>query len=211
MQTLMTRGRTLMTIALIAVLTGCRKQAPADTTAPVDPALRDYREKVQSRIAMAQLEMLRFHDMTDAQMVSGHQKDGLGFGIRLEKTELHVGEPLKVHLALENVAAHGPISATTCEGFSLAEEDSTTGVTTAVSITFACNHEDPLRDNNLALRQGELKTADIVVDKTRLSFDHPGRYLLNAGWQTFHPRDGLFQRGDEYSSMPSNLMLITVR
>jgi len=173
--------------------------------------VREFRARQESRIAHARLQTALFRPMTDAQMVVANRKEGLGLGIRPEKIALSVGEPLKLHLAFENVAARGPVSATTCQGFSIGSEDEETMMSTSVAVRFACPEEDWNRDNHVALRRGELKSAELSTGETKLIFRHPGDYIVIAGWQAFRTRDGMFQRGDEYAVMASNRVLITVR
>jgi hypothetical protein len=195
----------LAAVALVSMLvSGCHRETP------IERGAREYHERQQGRIASAELETIHFRGLSDAQMVAVNHKDGLGLGLRLQQLDRHLGEPLKLHLAYENTAAQGPISATTCQGFSLGTEDMATGQSTAAPVTFNCNKEDPLRDNNLHLPQGELKTANIIEQAADLNITHPGQYLLVAGWQTFSPHNRLFLRGDEYSTLPSNQVVVTV-
>jgi hypothetical protein len=167
-------------VTLFSVLAGgCRRETP------IERGEREYREEQRGRMASASLETMRFQARTDAQMVRANHRNGLGLGIRPEKTELRVGEPFKLHLAYENLAARTPISATTCEGFSLAQEDEATDRSTTVAVPFACLQEDMSRNNNAELQPGELKTAELTIAGTLLSFNHPGRYRITLVWQSF--------------------------
>jgi hypothetical protein len=196
----------LLLVSLVAILgSGCRRETP------IERGAREYREEQHGRMASAALETMRIRAMTDAQILHAYRHDGLSLGARPEKTQLHIGEPLKLHLAYENIAAGTPISATTCQGFLLTQEDETTGQSTTTPLTFTCPQNDPLRDNNLELRQGELKTAEITTAGTSLHFDHPGRYRIVAEWQSFRPSNDLFLSQSGYPRLESNPLLITVR
>lgn len=194
----------LMLVGALVAVSGCHKAGN------VQPSSVPDQEK-QAGFAAAGAQTVLFSLMDDTYRVRANQHDGLGLAIHASSTNLRLGEPLIVHLAYENLAARGQISATTCQGFSLSDEDEITGVSTAVSIRFACPDDDFLRNNGKPLRGGELHTADVSTGNTKLTFDHPGRYIVMAGWQTFRPTDGMFLRGSEYSSMGSNQVLITVR
>lgn len=190
---------------LLLLLAGCRRETV------VERAARQYRESQESRIGMVRLEAARFAGMTDLQMVRANQTDGLGLAIRPQKTELHVGESLKLHLVYANLAAPVAVSATTCQGFSLSAEDEVAVESTSMDLTFSCSPQDPLRDNGVALTPGELRSVDVSTADTKLSFDHPGQYIVMVGWRSFRTTTGMFLSGSEYSLLGSNRILITVR
>ncbi len=193
-----------LSVALL-LLSSCHRETV------LERAARQYREKQASRIATARLDTARFAAMTDVQMVRSNQTDGLGLALRPQKTELHVGEPLKLHLAYVNAAAKVSVSATTCQGFSLMVQDQVAGDSTTADITFSCSKSDPLSDNNVALPRGQLRAVDLTTADTNLNFPHPGQYIVTAGWLSFRLSDGTFLKGSEYSMMESNPLLITVR
>lgn len=191
---------------LLSVLVGgCRRETP------IERGAREYRENQKGLMARATLQTMRIRGMTDAQIVRAYSRDGLGLGVRPEKADLHVGEPLKLHLIYQNIAARAPISATTCQGFSLTQEYEATGQSTTAPLVFACPQGDPLRDNNVELRRGELKTAEVTTADTPLRFDHPGRYRLFVQWQSFRTGADIFLPPSGYPTLESNPLLITVR
>ena len=172
---------------------------------------RLFRARQKSRFTTAAMEMKLFSGLGDARMVLANRHEGLGLAIRADKTTLGVGEPLRLHLVYKNFGARGEISATTCQGFTLAAEEELTGVATAVDLRFACPAEDPLRDNATVLRRGEMRAVDLSTADTKLGFHHPGRYLVVAGWQSFRPTEGGFGQGSEYAAIASNQILVEVR
>jgi len=198
--------RVLVGCSLLAVLlAGCRHETQQERFT------REFREKQTSRVATAKLQTALYRHLSDSQMMAVNTKDGLGLGIRPDKLDLRVGEPLKLHLAYEDIAARGPISATTCQGWSISDEDVLTGLTVAGAVRFSCSNDDLLRDDPRLLNRGELKTAEVSTADAGIAFHHPGTYILMASWQSYHPRDGLLQIGDDYSLLGSNPVLITVR
>lgn|GEM_PF-3969291 len=191
--------------SLLAVLAaGCHRETQEERFA------REFRESQVSRVAAAKLQTALYQHLSNTQMIALNTKDGLGLAIRPDKLDLHVGEPLKLHLAYENISARGSISATTCQGWSISDEDVLTGLATAGAMRFSCSNDDLLRDDPRLLNRGDLKTAEVSTTDARITFDHPGKYIIMASWQSFRPRDGLFQIGDDYSLLGSNPVLITV-
>jgi hypothetical protein len=183
---------------------GCRRETP------VERFQREFRERQQDEFVIAKLETLRIRGVSDAVLVRMHQKDGLGLAIRPEKTELRVGEPLKLRVAYENLSAKGPIAATTCQGFNMSDTDEA-GSVTLEGMNFGCSLKDVEHDNQLELAQGVLKTGEVSTAEMRMRFDHPGRYVVTASWQSFRPQDEVILRGEGYSVVASNALLITVK
>jgi hypothetical protein len=190
---------------LLLSLAGCRRESV------IERAARQYREKQESRIALAQLETARFETMTDAQMVAANTMAGLAVALRAQKTALHVGEPLRLHLVYEDFGAAAPVSATTCQGFSLSVEDEMMADAASAALTFSCLAADPSRDNGTELRRGELRHVDLSTADTAIHFDHPGRYIVTSEWRTFEPSAGTLVLGLEYATVTSNPVLVTVR
>ena len=188
----------------LLLLAGCRRETV------IERGARQYRERQESRIALAQMETTRFGAMSDLQMVRAKTTDGLGLAIRAQKTQLHPGEPLRLHLVYENVSARAPISATTCQGFLLAVEDEVKAESASMDLTFSCSKADPARDSGTELRRGELRSVDLSTAGTPLQFNHPGRYLVRVEWRSFQPRAGTLVLGVEYATVTSNPVLITV-
>jgi hypothetical protein len=201
----MARGSLLAVIFLVAMASGCRRETP------IERAAREYRENQRGQIALATLDTLRLGTMSDSQIVRAYTHDGLGLGVRPEKTELHVGEPLKIRLLFGNIAARIPISATTCQGFLLIQEEIATGRSATVPLSFGCSKTDPLLNNNVELKQKELRTAEISTADTNLRFDHPGSYRLFAQWQSLKPANDILLPPSGYPPLDSNAVLITVR
>lgn len=197
---------TLVALTLVSVLVGdgCRRETP------IERGVRQYRERQQGRMAMAALETMRVGAMTDAELVRAYARRGLGLGIRPEKTEVRVGDSLTLHLVYENLAARVPISATTCQGFSLTSEDES-GQSITANLSFACSPQDMLHGNNLELPKGQPRTTEIATGSTSLRFNHPGRYFLIASWQSFLRGDGIYLAETGYPPLESNALLITVR
>ena len=190
---------------LLLLVCGCHQETP------IERGTRLFRARQKSRFAAAAMQMKLFSGLSDGRMVRANPHDGLGLAIRVDKTEMRVGEPLRLHLVYENLSARGEISATTCQGFSLAAEEEATGVVAAVDLRFACPLDDPLRDNPAVLRRGNPRAVDVSTADTRLRFDRPGRYLILAGWQSFRPTEGMFGSRSEYAAVASNQVLIEVR
>jgi hypothetical protein len=195
----------LAPLLLLTLGSGCRREDPIERSA------REYRLRHASRLATAKAETARTQALSDDQLVRLNPRNGLSLGLRLEKTEVRAGEPLKVRLVYENFVSDGPISATTCQGFSLGSEDEETLISTSVAVNFSCPEDVPNRDNNIALPAGALRTVNISTAGTKLVFDHPGQYIVVAGWQAFRPRDGMFLRTDEVAVVASNQVLVVVR
>jgi hypothetical protein len=201
----MTRSGTLVVMILLSLLTGgCHRETS------IERGVRQYREKQQGRMAMAALETMQVRTMTDEQLIQAYSRSGLGLGIRSEKTELRVGDSLTLYQVYENLAARVPISATTCQGFSLTSEDEA-GQSVTANLSFACSPQDMLHDNNLELPKGQRKTAEINTGGTNLRFPHPGRYRLTAAWQSFRQGDKIYLAETGYPPLESNALLITVR
>ncbi|MEO6804070.1 MAG: hypothetical protein ABI197_12590, partial [Granulicella sp.] len=190
---------------LVALASGCRRETP------IERAAREYRDHQRGQMALATLDTMRLRTMTDSQIVRAYARNGLGLGVRPDKTELHVGEALHLHLIYANIAARTPISATTCQGFLLTQEEEATSRSATVPLTFDCSKTDPLRNNSVELKQNELKTAEITTADTGLRFDHPGRYRLFAQWQSLRPGSDILLRPSGYPILDSNPLLITVR
>ena len=185
--------------------TGCRKETP------IERGVREYRRRHEDHLAQAAVATARTQALADDQLVRLSPQDGLALGLRVENTVLHLGETLRAHLVYENLGADGPISSTTCQGFSLGSEDQDSLVSTSAPVKFSCDEDDPTVDNNVALEPGQLRRADVSIEGTQLSFTHPGRYILVAGWQAFRPREGVMLRPDQYAVVASNQVLITVK
>ncbi len=194
----------VVAMGALMLLTGCRQEDP------IARGAREYRARHQSLMEQARNATERSQLLPDDQLVRLNVRDGMGIGMRLDKTDLHVGEPLRIHLVYENFGTETPISATTCQGFSLGSEDEDTLVATSVAVRLSCPDEDINRDNDVPLPQSQLQRATVTTEGTRLTFDHPGLYILVAGWQAFRPREGIFLRPDSYSVVASNKVLITV-
>ena len=199
------RWAAVISVLLLVTASGCRRETV------VERAARRYREKRKGELALAQLETVRFAAMEDPQMVRARQVNGLGLAIRPQKTELHPGEPLKVHLVYENLYATEPISAMTCLGFSLAVEDEGSGDMASAEVIFSCSKDDPLRDNALELPRGQLRSVDLSTSDTDLKFSHPGQYIVTAEWRSFQPSSDQALQGKEYAVVQSNPVLITVQ
>ncbi|WP_263382417.1 hypothetical protein [Granulicella arctica] len=199
------RWAAVISVLLLLTASGCRRETV------VERAARKYREKRKGELALAQLETVRFAGMTDPLMVRARMVNGLGLAVRPQKTELHAGEPLKVHLVYENFYATAPISAMTCQGFSIAVEDEASGDTASADVIFSCSKDDPLRDNALELPRGQLRSVDLSTADTDLKFDHPGQYIVTAAWRSFEPSAEQALQGKEYAVVQSNPVLITVQ
>lgn len=188
----------------VFLVAGCHRETP------IERGAREFRAKQKSRMEQAQLQTTLFATLTDRGMVFADRKHGRSLAIRPEKTELHAGEPLKIHLVFGNVDVRNPVSVG-CTGFSLTEEDEKTGLSTSADLNVLCSSDDLLHNNNTLLKRGEMRTADISTGGTKLSFDHPGRYIVQAAWQTSSPAEGMLVRGNPYPAIASNEVLITVR
>ncbi len=172
---------------------------------------RLFRARQRSRFQTAAMEMELFARLSDGQRVRANEHEGLGLAIRADTSELRVGEPLRLRLLYENLSAREAISATTCQGFSLVAEDESTAAATSAELRFGCPAVDVFRDSNVPLPHGQLRAVELNTADTKLTFGHPGRYLVVAVWQTFRPAEGMFPNGSEYAAVRSNEVLVTVR
>ena len=194
----------LTSLGLAAVLVaGCRRETP------IERGAREFRARQKSRIEQAQLQTKLFAMLPDRDMVLPYRRDGLGLGIRPAKTELRMGEPLRLHLVFEDFDGRNPVPV--CTGFSLTGEEVQTGLSTTVDVPVGCSMEESVRESTAHLKRGELRSAEVSTDGTKLRFDQPGRYIVQAAWQPSRSADALLAQGEPYRAVASNLVMITVQ
>jgi hypothetical protein len=158
----------------------------------------------------ATLETSRFRNLDDVQILHGRRSSGLGLGIRAAHLDLHPGEPLQLHLVYGNISSTLPIAATGCQGFSLSQEDERGSQPITEQLVINCSPQNMLSENNLLLQQGQIKMADINTAGTSLHFDHPGRYLIEAHWQSLSPGDVVILPESGLPPNESNMIVVTV-
>ncbi len=119
--------------------------------------------------------------LTDELGVKLHSTAGVGVALRLDGTVFHVGQPVPVHIALQNFAATTPLQGTPCNGLTL----SFTHIDIGRSVvgqpripTCAPQTLDPP-----PLPRGKLFTIDTDLSTALQESLPAGTYQVMAAWQ----------------------------
>jgi hypothetical protein len=145
-------------------------------------------------------------------LVRLHQKDGIGIALRIPGARIyHLGEPIPIHIALEDIAANVRIADSPCLKLNLNMEDQATGVVTASTLKLPrCASTADNEVYTAILKRGELKRFQVLSSD---AFDFkvkPGRYLISVGWSSYEAGNyNVFTR-KQYNAVLSNVIPITV-
>ena len=187
-------------LPLFLLLTACRHAAqPASAEQQVN-------QRMQQNYATAITADAAQIALSPSALAALHQDKGVGLGLQINGRRFRVGQDIPLVLSYENISAKEQVSSTNCSGFAIALEDTDQGKDDLATI-------NPCRtggENNAALASGNLRFLHTSLLAVRLELTHPGRYLINAGWQSFRPRSGPFRNGDNYAVVRSNIIPIVV-
>jgi hypothetical protein len=149
------------------------------------------------------------HAVDPSDLVALHQEKGVGVGLQITGRQFHAGENIPLLVIYQDIAAPGPISSTDCSGFSIVIIGVDDGTELPGNID-PCEHASELADNNVPLVTGNRRFLHTSLFGARQELTQPGRYLIQATWQSYHPHAGALQTKDAYVTVHSNVVPIVV-
>ncbi len=201
----MRRPLALLAVALCLLpVAGCHEETPDEAAA------REFRKAQKDRMSVAKLNTGLYRMLTEQQIVRANDRDGLALALQPLDVEVRVGQSVRVRLLYANLSAFEPVSATSCQGFSLVAEDAATGAAQTAPLAFDCSKEGALLNNKTELQRGQVRASAISTAGTPLRFDHPGSYLVMATWQSYRPAEDAVLLPTHYHAIESNSLLVTV-
>ncbi len=149
------------------------------------------------------------HAVDPSDLVALHQEKGVGVGLQIEGRQFRAGQDIPLLLIYEDIAAPGPISSTDCEGFSIVIDDVDNGKELQGSVD-PCEPASEPANNNVPLVIGNRRFLHTSLFGARQELTQPGRYLIQATWQSHRPDAGGLQPKDAYATVHSNVIPIVV-
>ena len=149
---------------------------------------------------------------SDEVLIRLHQKDGVGIAVRVPESHLYrFGQPIPLHIALEDIGAKVPIADSPCLRLNLNLQDTATGILTVSTLKLPrCASATDSEVYTPALKRGELKRFEVSSSDAFDLTIKPGTYLISVGWSSYEAGDyNLFTR-KQYSATFSNSIPITV-
>jgi hypothetical protein len=182
---------TLMALSLAA----CKK-APAPAASVVDDTPK----------------AIDLSHLTDEQLVHANQQAGLGLGLQIPGGPRKAGEPITLHVVIEDIAAKVPVASGLCGGLFLNYEDTTSHDSGGgeISSNHSCFTGDPYPDS-VPLEKGKLKVLDIDLQNATHLTVPPGSYLVSLDWKAYPVGPPTIAEREPYTHMHSNAVPLTVR
>ena len=149
---------------------------------------------------------------SDEDLVRLHQKDGIGIALRIPGTLVyHSGEPIPLHIALEDMAANVRIADSPCLKLNLNMQDQATGVVTASTLKLPrCVSTADNEVYTAILKRGELKRFQVLSSDAFDFTIKPGQYLVSVGWSSYEAGNYSAFTRRQYNAVLSNTIPITV-
>ena len=150
---------------------------------------------------------------SDEDLVRLHQKDGIGIALRIPGTLVyHSGEPIPLHIALEDIAANVRIADSPCLKLNLNMQDQATDVVTASTLKLPrCVSTADNEVYTAILKRGELKRFQVLSSDAFDFTIKPRNYLVSVGWSTYEAGNYSAFTRRQYNAVLSNVVPITVR
>ena len=149
------------------------------------------------------------HALDPSDLVALHQEKGVGVGLQITGRHFRAGENIPLLLIYEDIAAPGPISSTDCEGFSIVIDDVDNGNELPGKVD-PCEPASEQANNNVPLVIGNRRFLHTSLFGARQELTQPGRYLIQATWQSYRPHAAGLQPKDAYATVHSNVIPIVV-
>jgi hypothetical protein len=186
---------------LLTLSTGCHRDVSAHS--------HGIQLHMERSFANAQIADVTEHALDPSDLVARHQEKGVGLGLQVTGRQFRAGQNIPLLVIYEDIAALGPVSSTNCSGFSIVIDDIEDGTELPGKVA-ACEPASELADNNVPLVTGNRRYLHTSLFGVRQELTHPGRYLIQANWQSYRPHAGGFQERDAFATVHSNVIPIVV-
>lgn len=186
---------------LLLLSTGCHRSVSAHS--------RGAQLRLERRYADALTADTAQHALDPSELAALHQEKGVGLGLQITGRQFRAGENMPLILIYDDIAASGPISSTDCSGFSIVIDSVDDGTEQTARVT-PCEANAEQAKNNVPLVIGNRRFLHTSLFGVRQELTQPGRYLIQANWQSYRPRASGFQKQDAYAAVESNVIPIVV-
>ena len=186
---------------LFLLATGCHRSASAHS--------RGVQLRMEHLYADARAADTAQHALDPSDLVALHPEKGVGVGLQITGRQFRAGHNIPLLLIYEDIAAPGPISSTDCEGFSIVIDAVDSGKELPGKVD-PCEPVSDLADDNVPLVIGNRRFLHTSLFGVRQELTQPGRYLIQATWQSYRPHAGGLQPKDAYATVHSNIIPIVV-
>jgi hypothetical protein len=187
--------------ASLLLLTGCHRSVSAHSRGTQPRMEREYADALVADKTQQALD--------PSDLAALHQKSGVGLALQVTGRQIRAGENMPLLLIYDDIAASGPISSTDCSGFSIVIDNVHTGTEQTAKVT-PCEPDAESANNNVPLVIGNRRFLHTSLFGVRQELTQPGRYLIQANWQSYRPRAGGFQQKDAYAAVQSNAVPLVV-
>jgi hypothetical protein len=187
--------------SLLLLATGCHRNVSAHSGAA--------QLRMEHLYADALVADRTQHAVDPSDLVALHQAKGVGVGLQIEGRQFRAGQNIPLLLIYEDIAVPGPISSTDCEGFSIVIDDVDNGNELPGKVD-PCEPASEQANNNVPLVIGNRRFLHTSLFGARQELTQPGRYLIQATWQSYRPHAAGLQPKDAYATVHSNVIPIVV-
>jgi hypothetical protein len=187
--------------SLLLLTTGCHRNVSAHS--------RAAQLRMEHLYADALVTDRAQHAVDPSDLVALHQEKGVGVGLQITGRQFRAGQDIPLLLIYEDIAAPAPISSTDCDGFSIVINDVDNGKELQGQVD-PCEAASELANDNVPLVIGNRRFLHTSLFGARQELTRPGRYLIQAAWQSHRPHAGGLQPKDAYATVHSNVIPIVV-
>jgi hypothetical protein len=188
----------LLVFTVAFPIVGCKSKstvapAPATTAATPRPIVPDI------------------SGLTDAQILKANRTADLAFALRIPGKSFKLGEPIPLHLLIEDFSGKPPIASGLCEGLVLHYSNTATqdGGGSDIVANSNCFAGTPYPDS-VPLEKGKIKTVDLILQSST-HIDLPiGSYLIDVEWKVYPVGPPSVVAPPPFATLNSNQVPITV-
>jgi hypothetical protein len=190
------RSFLLLALAVAVPIFGCKNNssvAPSPAVAAPQPTLPDI------------------SGLDDEQLLQAHRTGGLAMALRIPGKTFKLGEPIPLHLLLEDYKVQPPIASGLCQGLILHYENTATqeGGGSEIAANSNCFAGTPYPDS-IPLEKGKIKTVGLMLQPTT-HIDLPaGSYLIGVEWKAYPVGPPTVVIPPPFAMLNSNQVPITV-
>jgi hypothetical protein len=188
--------------SLLLLATGCHRSASAHSSG--------VQSQMEHLYADARAADTAQHTLDPSDLVALHPEKGVGVGLQITGRQFHAGQNIPLLLIYEeDIAAPGPISSTHCQGFSIVIDAVDSGKELPGKVD-PCEPASDLANDNVPLVIGNRRFLHTSLFGVRQELTQPGRYLIQATWQSYRPHAGGLRPKDAYAAVHTNIIPIVV-
>lgn len=193
------------------------KSAPQHTTqqaAPKNGKSSDSVSSAMQRLAdqikqNAQEEIAKDYALLgipDDRLVKFNAQGGVGIGLKIKDRTVRVGQPIRIHVAYQNIGATDPLSTDLCPGLGVAYVNLDTG-----QFGFGQDYIGMDCDKDSGNAPTMVPGKVYIVDFPMIHIPKdPGRYAISVSWQPLKARHNPLNKGSMSSALSSNMVEVDI-